>query len=387
MTICFVCGEYPPAAHGGIGSMTQTIARGLVTAGHKARVVGCYDDTDSVRREPDQGVEVWRLPTRRGPLGWIRNRRRLFSQIATWAAEGSIDLVEVPDWQGWAALWPSLPVPLVCRLNGSATYFAAEMGGRGHWLTQRLEASSVRRADYVASVSRYTAARSVTLLGLRSVPDAILPNPVTVDPVPDWDGRYKGMVVFSGTLTAKKGVVQLVDAWNGVIARHPTARLHLFGKDGVAPTGGSMTAFLQARLPGVAASTVIFHGRQPRERVVAALRRAAVGVFPSFAEAFAIAPLESMAAGCPTISSALGSGPELVTDGDDGLTVNPRRPAAIVQAICRLLEDETLARRLGERGRSRVQHQFSIDRLLTANERFFQSCVERHGRRSDARHS
>ena len=46
--------------------------------------------------------------------------------VSAWAREGAIDLVEVPDWEGWVAGWPRLPVPVVARLNGSVAYFAAE---------------------------------------------------------------------------------------------------------------------------------------------------------------------------------------------------------------------------------------------------------------------
>ncbi len=101
-------------------------------------------------------------------------------------------------------------------------------------------------------------------------------------------------------------------------------------------------------------------------------------MFPSFSEALAIAPLEAMSAGCPTISSALGSGPELMNDGVDGLTVDPRRPESIATALIRVLADESLARRLGDSGRMRVIDRMSIDRLRPANEAFFDACIARH---------
>ncbi len=376
MRICFVCAEYPPAAHGGIGSMVQTLARALVNAGHEVRVVGVYPRIEETRHETDEGVDVWRLATPRGRFGWIEGRRQQFLHVARWARAGEIDLIEIPDWQGWAAFWPKLDVPVVTRLNGSATYFAAEMQRRARWLTASLERRSLRRSDFWCSVSHYTAQRTKALFALPSGPHAVLPNPVSERPRSEWTQRREGMVVFSGTLTEKKGVLPLIDAWRGVSTRFPHATLHLFGKDSVGPDGGSMVAFLQARLSGCDSARVHFHGPVPRERVLASLDEASVAVFPSYAEACAIAPLEAMAAGCPTIGSSLGSGPELLEHGVDSLTVDPNAPDEIESAICRLLEDRTLARQLAESGREKIGARFSIDRLVLDNQDFYRQCVD-----------
>ena len=125
--------------------------------------------------------------------------------------------------------------------------------------------------------------------------------------------------------------------------------------------------FFERVCPARQPSRVHFHGRVPREAVMDRLAEASVAVFPSFAEAFAIAPLEAMAAGCPTITSALGSGPELLEHGTDGLTIDPRSPEDIAVAIGRLLSDEGSARTLAERGRQTIERRFSIDRLLPVN--------------------
>jgi glycosyltransferase involved in cell wall biosynthesis len=382
MKICFVCGEYPPAPHGGIGTMVQTLARALVVAGHEVRVAGLYTSLSQTTRENDRGVDVWRLRSPVGRLRWIQARRQLFSRVAEWSRQGKIDLIEVPDWQGWAAYWPPLSVPVVTRLNGSTTYFDAEMGRPTRWLTRHLESRSLRRSNAWCSVSHYTAGKTRAIFRLQSEPRAILPNPVEVAPSTEWQRRRKGTVVFSGTLTEKKGVVQLVDAWNRLALTYPQATLRLLGKDGAAPGGGSMTTYLRSRLSAMAGQRVHFDGHVPRETVLTRLAEARVAVFPSFAEAFAIAPLEAMAAGCPTVASSLGSGPELIEHGHDGLTVDPRRPAEIEDAISRLLSDEPFAQTMAARGRQKIESRFSLARMLTANVEFYSRCVAEHAKRT-----
>lgn len=41
MNICFICDEYPPGLHGGIGTMTQVLARALTQAGHRFALWAC----------------------------------------------------------------------------------------------------------------------------------------------------------------------------------------------------------------------------------------------------------------------------------------------------------------------------------------------------------
>src|SRR6478752_6777543 len=74
MKICFLCNEYPPVRHGGVGIATRTIGRAMVEAGHQVRVIGLnWENSDSPRVESDHGVKVWRLKTHKSFLGWVRS--------------------------------------------------------------------------------------------------------------------------------------------------------------------------------------------------------------------------------------------------------------------------------------------------------------------------
>jgi glycosyltransferase involved in cell wall biosynthesis len=378
MRIAFVCHEYPPALHGGIGTWTQTIARGLASLGHEVRVVGVYGEEGRAHSEADvdRGVRITRIAARRHRAGWTIDRAALFSTVAPWARRGEVDLVEVPDWQGWAAGWPALPVPIVVRLHGSETYFAAEMGRRPRRLTRWIEAASLRRADYWCGCSRYTAEKTRMLFRQSRACDAVLYNPIPYDS--GRDGARRSLdVVFSGTLTPKKGIEALVEAWPLVRRDHPGARLHVFGKDGRTSDGGSMRASLEARLGDARQAGLVFHGHVDRDTLLERLRRARLAVFPSWSEAFAIAPLEAMACGCPTIGTTRASGRELIDDGVTGLLGDPADPVALAAAITRLLADDELAARLGLAGQNRVREAFSLDALIEKNVAFYSECLAR----------
>jgi glycosyltransferase involved in cell wall biosynthesis len=375
MRVAFVCNEYPPGAHGGIGTVVRTLGRALVAAGHTVRVVGTYDvGWAGAARECDRGVDVWRLRRAPGRLGWIAARRQLFDVVHGWARAGEIDVVEVPDWEGMAAGWPRLDVPVVARCSGSATYFQAELGAPVRGGTRLLEGRSLRRADRWCAVSRYTADRTRRLFGLPTA-GAVLHNGIELPPAPAGAARDARRVVFSGTLVRKKGVVSLMRAWNAVAARRPDAELHVYGKEGEID-GVPAVAALRRVLTDAARARVVFHGHVDRDALGAALDGAGIAVFPSYAEAFAMAPLEAMAHGCAVVYSQRGSGPELIDDGRDGMLVDPDAPAGIADALLTLLDDPARAAQLAAAGHARVRTEFSIDVAAARTAAFHASAVE-----------
>jgi glycogen synthase len=379
MKICFVCCEYPPAPHGGIGSMTRVLGRALVAAGHEVRVIGVYPSLDGVAEfEDDGGIRVCRLLSPVGCFGWTRGRRLLFQRIARWVERGEAELVEVPDWEGYAAGWPSLAVPVVTRLHGSITYFSREMEEPLDWPAYCLEAASFHRADYCCSTSEYTSCRTARLFGSRLRPVSVLFNPVDLpaDALPP--ARNCRRVVYAGTLTAKKGVISLIRAWARVARSRPDAELHLFGKDAGAPDGRPMRDLLLSLLPPECAGSVHFHGHCHREHLRSEFRACRLAVFPSFAEAFSLVPMEAMAESCPVIYSARCSGPELIDHGANGLLIDPSRPEEIAEAILLLLNDGVCCDRLGAAGRRTVAERFSSSVLTARNEEFYRACVARH---------
>ncbi len=374
MNLCYVCSEYPPFRHGGIGSTTQVFGRAFAARGHQVRVVGVYPESGPV--EQDRGVSVYRLPKAAGKLGWIHDRRLLYKTVADWARRGEIDCVEVADWEGMAAGWPGLPVPVVARLHGSLTYFAREMNQTASKPACLIESNSFHRADYCSSTSRYTAAMTEKLFGGHATRPRVLYNFVDVPAAPSNQPRSKTRIVFAGSLVAKKGVIPLMQAWNEVMRAAPGAELHLFGKDATIEGGASMREHLLSLLSPEALRSVVFHGHVTREQVAEAFRSCRAAVFPSFSEAFSLVPLEAMAEGCPVIFSKRHSGPELITPEENGLLVEPSEPSEIAAAILRLLNETALAERLSEAGAAMIRARFSRQALIGQHESFYRGCID-----------
>lgn len=64
-----------------------------------------------------------------------------------------------------------------------------------------------------------------------------------------------------------------------------------------------------------------------------------------------VAVVEACAMGLPVVATAVGGVPDLLSDGETGLLVPDDDTEAMVDAICRLLDDRGLAGRLSENGR------------------------------------
>jgi glycosyltransferase involved in cell wall biosynthesis len=376
MRICFLCEGYPPVGHGGIGTFTQNLARALVRAGHQVWVLARKSrNVPGAAYEEDEGVHVWRCFRPTKPLSRARIRYELFRTVAAWSRTGKIDLVEAPDCAGWVAGWPRLPIPVIVRLHGSLTYIAAELGQPVSRTAYWLEWAAFRRADFWCSVSRYAAVKTQQLFGLRGDRPMILYNPVDAPLEALARTRSKHQIVYTGGLKVNKGILSLLNAWPQVVAAVPEAELEIYGSDRPMDDGRSMQAFLISQLDPRVGKSVRFHGFADRQGIFRALQGARAAVFPSYAEAFAQAPMEAMACGCPTVYTRRTSGPELIEHNRTGLLIDPDRPDQIAKAMIRLLQDDRLAWRLGQAGRKRME-EFSTAVMVGQNEAFYQKCLD-----------
>lgn len=370
--ICFLCHEYPPEPHGGVGTVTQALARALVARGHRVTVLGISRDRPG--ETVDRGVRVLRLPHARvRGTGLLVHGRRLRRALAELHRQHPLDVVEGQE-LSLAVLPRRRPYTSVIRMNGGHHFFAVTLGGRPRPWRSWLERRSFARADHLGAVSHYVAETTRELLHLGDRPIEVLPNGVDTDAFrPLAVAEEPGTIAFVGTLCEKKGIRQLVEAMPAVLARHPYARLLAAGRDWV-DEDGSFRARLEAALDPATAAHVEFLGPIDHDDVPALLARAAVCAYPSHMEALPLAWLEALAVGRPVLAGDIGPAPEVVEDGVTGVLCDPHDPAAIAAAVNGLLDDPERRTRLGAAARARAEAEFSIAALVRRNEAWFERC-------------
>ncbi len=94
--------------------------------------------------------------------------------------------------------------------------------------------------------------------------------------------------------------------------------------------------------------------------VASVLRRSDVLVHPARWEGFGLALLEAMLCELPVVAARVSSIPEIVADGETGLLVPPDDPAALHEALVRVLEEPG---GMGAAGLRRAREEFSVARM------------------------
>lgn len=378
MHICFLCNEYPPGPHGGIGSLVQTLGRALVRRGHKVSVVGVYPP-ERAGEEFDEGVHVVRLPhSRIKGTGFVVNGIRIRKALVRIHRNLPIDLIEGPE-LSLAFLPKQFLSPKIIRMNGGHHFFSVTLGHKPRLWRSWLERRSFARADALCAASRFVAETTSRLLGLEGQPIEIIPNPVDTErfrPHPEIT-PIPGRIIFVGTLCEKKGIRQLVQAMPEIVRHVPYAHLIAVGRDSRDPrTGLSYLAMLRRIILSEIQDNITFTGPIPNEQLPELLATAEVLVYPSHIEALPVAWLEGMAMGKPVVASKTGPGPEVIEDMKSGLLCDPFSPDSIAEKVIMLLRDPDLRQYLGGNARLRAVEQFSVQVLVTRNELFYKQCLQ-----------
>ncbi len=397
MRVLYVCNEYPPAIHGGIGTFVRSLGETLAAAGHEVAVVGFASHVRETMQGTENGVRVVRLAWPRGRNvvrlgGWrfdstaLAARMTLSKEVARFAAGFVPDVVESHDWSG--PLWTRPARPFLMRLHGASSVHAWSGGKRASRVLRFFERRNLLMADAIVAPSRFIARTTGEALRLRGKAFQILHHGVDTERFgPGLSPRSSNEVLFAGTVKRQKGIQDLFGAMPRILAAYPLARFTIAGRypsdpadacsprallAGLAPSGGSWKT--DCADP---AARVAFLGQVPQTDLAALYARAAVAVFPSHNEAFGLACAEAMACGAAVVMTVRGSGPELVEHGVSGLLVEPEDSGAIAAAVLRLLGDAGLRRRLGTAARARILEQFNLRDMAARNAAFYARLASR----------
>lgn len=379
MKILFICDEYPPGKNGGIGTVVQVLGRELVKQGHEVFVAGLYRYRYGGEDfEIDKGVKVWRwrfglnlklnensrlynlIEKSPGALRRHLNGKKAFNRfiafIENLIKKEGIEVIEIPDWNnfaffiGFTVKWPSFKIPLIVKSHGSYTYFNSELKQPLDKILHTIDCELYKRADAISSVSSYTANENKKLFAIKK-DIKVLYNSIEIGETKLTEKKQKQTVIFTGTLIQKKGIFQLMKAWNTVHQHLPSAELHIYGK-------GNVKLLEKLLMDGVR-ETVKIKGHVPRAVLFQELSTATLAVFPSYSETFGLMCIEAMSVGCPVIYTKRSCGPEIIQDRENGILVDPDNVEEIASSIIKLIENKDLQEKYSIKGRETVLSKFN----------------------------
>jgi phosphatidyl-myo-inositol alpha-mannosyltransferase len=278
-------------------------------------------------------------------LGLRRRMRRVLR-------EGRYDVVHVHS-----PLTPVLPllaideaeVPVVGTFH---TYFDHS---KGYALFNRYFQRRLDRLSAAIAVSHST---TVALNRYFTADWRIIPNGIDVDvftphaPRPPEIRTDVPSILFLGRFDPRNGLDTLIDAFRRVKARGHRAQLVVVG-DG--PLRDHYYA-LADRDPDIVFVGSVLEGRPSY------YANCSMYACPTTKASFGITLLESMACETPIVCSDILGFRDVVENNREALMVHRGDVDALAEAIIRLIEDETLRKRLGKRGRDESL-QYGWDRV------------------------
>ena len=171
------------------------------------------------------------------------------------------------------------------------------------------------------------------------------------------------LVGFVGRLNVQKGISYLLEAFDNIAKENSRVQFLVAG-DG--DLKDEMISF--AKEKGFY-KRLTFTGF--RKDIANVMRTIDILVLPSLWEGFGIVLIEAMAAKKPCITTQISSMPEIVGHNVTGLVVPPKDIKSLTSAMLKLINDEQLAKQMGENGRKLVMEKFSLDKMIEDYEQLF----------------
>jgi len=377
MHIVFLTNEYPAGklAHGGIGSFVQNLARNLVLHKIQVSVVGIAVN-GSKEKELDNGVEIHRIKQSAKKYGkFLFNSLAIRKKLKEINSIKPIEIVEGAE-LSFAFLPKKTGYKKVIRMHGGHHFFAVTLHKKPALWRSFQEITSFKKADALIAVSNYVGETTKELVQFKS-PYTTIYNFIDLHRFKNSNKESfeNNSIVFIGTICEKKGVQQLVEAFQYIKEKIPTAKLHLVGRDWTSKTIKSYISYLKTLIGSEHLNDIIFHGSVSYETIPTILEKAHVCVYPSHMESFGLTVVEAMAMEKPIVFSDIPPFKEIITDAVSGLACNPMDATDIAEKILILLENKGLALRFGIKARVAVLEKFEIATLVERNIQFYKSIL------------
>ncbi len=350
----------------GIGRYTTALLSHMIPMGHQWLLYSERPFNSSLLDSP-------RVLARFGDAAEGSLRGLRWSQLGyqRWAVKDVVDLF----WSPRHHLPLLLPrnMPRVVTVHDMVwRQFPGTMPRRRLWLERALMGPSVRSADRVICVSRFTASEVSryypSAIGKCTVIHEAAEENVAVDRVPaDLPTRYN---LFVGTLEPRKNLPRLLRAYARLKEDPAVPPLVLVGGRG----WGSL------ELPALISTLgledrVAMLGHVSDAELQALYAGAHCLLMPSLYEGFGLPVLEAMQHGVPAIVSSTSSLPEVA--GDAGLLVNPYSEQELAQAIQRMSHEPELHAGFAGRASQRAR-EFSWQRAAEETLALFEATLADH---------
>jgi glycosyltransferase involved in cell wall biosynthesis len=194
---------------------------------------------------------------------------------------------------------------------------------------------------------------------IRIVPHCIDPSRIEAMSSQPTKKNAKPTIFYGGRLTIEKGVKELLDSYHQ-ISKRVESTLILMGKGPLEEWILDRKKALEKENPG---AKVVYLGWQPTHVFLSKMREADLVVVPSYDEPFGIVLLEAMALKKPIVATRSGGITEIITDGLDGVLVDPHNADKLTDAILELLGNSRMRTSIGSNAFKTVEKKYDVSKV------------------------
>lgn len=298
-----------------------------------------------------------------------------------------LDIFEIEESFGWSLMVSSRRLlPLVVRLHGpwflNGQFDEQDHGSASSRRRQRWEARGIKNSSFVSSPSAIVLDSVKRHYNVSLPNSAVVPNPLDAAPRRAcWAAERVEVngLLFIGRFDKRKGGDLVLRVFSNLAPDYPELRLTMVGPDnGVKVDDGRLLrfeSFVSEFVPAEIRSRITFRGQLNHDELTPLRTSHFITIVASQYEIMPYAVLEAMALGCPIVATDVGGISELIRDHQNGLLV-PTQDAEGMAGACRLLlDDPSLAARLGRQAWEDCRDLYGAQRVAAQTIAAYQAAV------------
>lgn len=236
------------------------------------------------------------------------------------------------------------------------------------WTTMTIAVSNAVKEFLIKSKITQPDKIKVIYNGISSKPNKYIDKD-TLDIITQHGLKKRDIIIGTiGSLNIQKDTITLIKAMPKVFKKLPTAKLILVGS-------GPLKYMLQKVVRKLKIDDKVIFTGTVRD-ISSILQLLTVFVLPSRSEAFGISILEAMRANVPVIATRVGGIPEVITNNQNGILIEPSNHKLLASTIIRLLHDKKLQHKLIKNGVETIK-KFSITKMVNATSQIYKDILKR----------
>ncbi len=194
-------------------------------------------------------------------------------------------------------------------------------------------------------------------------------DPSYIDSI-DTNGKYKNSIIFVGRLAPHKHVDDLINVLKLLKEHFKDIHLKIIGK------GIEKNNLIKLVNDLNLNDHIDFLSDLEYSEVIREMKKSNILVLPSTREGFGMVLAEANACNIPVVAYKSGGVVEVIEDGKNGFLVEPRNVDELSKKIRLLLENENIARKMGEEGRKKVEKYFDWEKIVEEIIKIYKKTIE-----------